>query len=184
MKLRSIIDTLKTNRFLLVPLALGILLPSLFEPWITINLLGQHPFSPIDIIKSAVVRIAPSAPQNQFDLFLLFSRYTRSYFALIASMSIYLASLIMMLISIAGKNRARTLLIAGILAVATGIVWIYTVELLRDNFIQTAVSAGGIIGEEWKGQEPTIANSIVVIGIGHYLVILSGMIALLAYVWR
>lgn len=184
MKLQSMIDQLKTHRYLLLPLALGILLPSLFTPWITINLLGQHSFSPVDITKSAIVRITGNAPSNQFDLLHLLSRYGESYFTLIASMIIYFTSIGMMLTSIAGKGHSRALLIAGIFAIAAGILWIYTVESLKTNFIQTAVSAGGIIGEEWKGQERTIADSIVVVGFGYYLAMLSGTIALLAYVWR
>lgn len=173
-------NQLKNYRFIFVPLALGIILPSLIISWVTINLLGQYSFSPLDIIRSAI-----SGYTSQFDLLYLSARYTNSYLALVFSMITYITSIAMMILSIGWKkNKSKIILIAGILAMASGLLWIYTIESFKINFIQTAISAGGIIGEEWKGRESIVANSIVIMGFGHYLVILSGMISILAYFWR
>jgi len=178
------IEKLKEYRFILVPLALGIILPSIAVPWVTIRLLGQYPFTPIDIIVSVISKAAGNVSQNQYDLLNLLAVYPDSYFALIFSMIIYIGSITMMGLSIAMKNISKFILIAGILAMSAGILWIYMIESFKINFVQTAVSAGGIIGEEWKGQENIIASSIIIMGLGHYIVILAGVVAILAYLWR
>ncbi|MBI2451485.1 hypothetical protein HYV50_00230 [Candidatus Pacearchaeota archaeon] len=179
------VKKLKKYSFILFPLSIGIMLPSLIAPWVTINLSGQHSHSPFDIIKSAISQSAGFVSQNQFDLLDLWAKYTDSYFALILSMITYITSITLMILSIAlKKNRSKFILIAGILAMSSGISWIYTIESFKTHFVQTAVSAGGIIGEEWKGQESTIINSIIVTGFGHHLVILAGTLAILAYLWQ
>jgi hypothetical protein len=42
-------------------------------------------------------------------------------------------------------------------------------------------STGGLIGQEWKGKESDIINGIIVIGTGHFFVIIAGILAVFAY---
>jgi len=130
----------------------------------------------------SAIDTAGSGPKNQYDLINLLA-YPNSNLALIATMVVYLSSISMMILSIV-FNRSKILLIAGILAMSSGILWVYTIESFKTDFVQTAVSAGGIIGEEWKGQERSIINSIIIMGSGHYISILAGTLAILAYLWQ
>ncbi|AFU60456.1 hypothetical protein Ngar_c35430 [Candidatus Nitrososphaera gargensis Ga9.2] len=37
--------------------------------------------------------------------------------------------------------------------------------------------SGGIIGEEWKGKADVFVDRLIVMGVGHYIVIIAGVIA-------
>jgi len=167
--------------FILIPLALGFLLPSLIIPWAVINFLGQYSYSPLDIITA----IISSQPQNKFHLLNLIATYNDSYFAIIFSMVTYITSIATMIVSAISKMyKSKIGLIAGALSITSGVLWIYSIESFKIHFIQNAVESGGIIGEEFKGRENIIINSIVIMGFGHYLALISGVIAILAYLWR
>jgi dipeptide/tripeptide permease len=96
---------------------------------------------------------------------------------------VYLISIPAIIASIVWKkHRAKIALIAGIMAITAGLGWVYSVQSFKGHFAQEAASTGGLIGQEWKGQENTIVNGIIIMGTGHYFVILAGIIAILAYV--
>ena len=49
------------------------------------------------------------------------------------------------------------------------------------HFAQEAGSTGGLIAGEWKGKESLLINRIVMIGPGHYFVIIGGVLAISTY---
>lgn len=52
------------------------------------------------------------------------------------------------------------------------------------HFAQEAGSTGGLIAGEWKGKESLLINRIVMIGPGHYFVIIGGVLAISTYALR
>lgn len=76
---------------------------------------------------------------------------------------------------------SRIGLIAGILAIITAVLWIYSIQSFKDQFSRDADLSGGIIGEEWKGNANVIIDRLIVIGVGQYLVIASGVIAIFSH---
>ena len=44
------------------------------------------------------------------------------------------------------------------------------------HFAQEAGFTGGLIAGEWKGKESLLINRIVMIGLGHYFVIIGGVL--------
>jgi hypothetical protein len=174
-------------RFILAPLALGLLLPSIAIPWVVVDFLGHHTYSPLDIVQELSPRNATdntlNQNQNQFLLLDLTSTYRGVSSAFVFSTIVYLISIPAIIASIVWKkHRAKIALIAGIMAITAGLGWVYSVQSFKAHFAQEAASTGGLIGQEWKGQENTIINGIIIMGTGHYFVILAGIIAILAYV--
>jgi hypothetical protein len=71
--------------------------------------------------------------------------------------------------------------VAGILAIITAVLWIYSIQSFKDQFSRDANLSGGIIGEEWKGNANIIIDRLIMIGVGQYLVIASGVIAIFSH---
>ncbi|MCI0563060.1 MAG: hypothetical protein MN733_31670, partial [Nitrososphaera sp.] len=72
-------------------------------------------------------------------------------------------------------------LAAGVLAISSALLWVYSVESMKINFVQVTSITGGIIGEEFRGQEKTLADAFFLLGSGHYLALLAGVISLLGF---
>ena len=175
-------------RFILLPLALGLLLPSMVVPWLIVDFLGHHPYSPLDIIGELVQRnlsnnntTPPS--QNQFLLLDLTSTYTGTSSAFVFSTVLYLISIPAIIAAMVWKkHRAKIALAAGIIAITAGLAWVYSVQSFKTHFAQEASSTGGLIGQEWKGKESAIIDGIIIMGSGHFFVITAGILAIFAYV--
>lgn len=174
--------------FILLPLALGLLLPSIAIPWLVVDFLGHHPYSPLDIVGELVQRYSadnnPNSPnQNQFLLLDLTSTYAGTSSAFVFSTVVYLVSIPVIIASIVWKKyRAKIALAAGIIAITAGLAWVYSVQSFKTHFAQEASSTGGLIGQEWKGQESAIIDGIIIMGTGHFFVIVAGILAIFAYV--
>lgn len=165
--------------FLLVPVSIGIMLPSIFISWIAVNCLGFHQFSPIEIISELY---GQKESQAGFDIRNLLLSCNDTFTYAVASLSLYFASLVGMIISAGwGKHRSRIALAAGILAITAATLWIYSVESLKENFARQSGITGGIIGEEFKGHESTLADILIRIGIGQYFVAAGGVVAVFNY---
>jgi hypothetical protein len=170
---------LRAYVFLLVPVSIGIMLPSIFISWMAVNFLGFHQFSPIEIISELY---GAKEPQSGFDIRNLLLSYNDTFTYAVASLSLYFASLIGMIISAGwGKHRSRIALAAGIIAITAATLWIYSVESLKENFARQAGITGGIIGEEFKGHESTLADILIQLGIGQYFVAAGGIVAIFNY---
>jgi hypothetical protein len=170
--------------FIFVPVALGVLLPALFLPWVLINLLGLTPFSLIDIVASTIWKDdSRSSDQNsRFDLQDFVSSYQDTSNAIVASMISYIASIIFMIAAIPIKRYRSTIaLSAGILAIVSSFLWFYSVDSLKNDFAEQAAITGGIIGEEFKGQERSLADIIIGLGLGPYVALVGGAIGTLAF---
>jgi hypothetical protein len=76
---------------------------------------------------------------------------------------------------------SRVGLAAGILAIITAVLWIYSVQSFKVQFSRDADLLGGIVGEEWKGNANIIIDRLIMIGLGQYLVIASGVIAIFSH---
>ena len=165
--------------FLLVPISIGIMLPSIFISWIAINFLGFHQFSPIEIVSELY---GQNESQGRFDIQNLLTSYYDTFAFAVTSFSLYFASLVGFIICLGwNKHRANIALAAGIIAITASGLWIYSVESLQENFSRQAAITGGIIGEEFKGHESTLADILIQLGIGQYFVAAGGVVAVANY---
>lgn len=189
---------------ILLGAALGLLLVSLVLPWLVVNLFGQRSYSVLDNIQilansqkgeGNTTRTSSNNPQNDLVITDLTTVYPNSSSAFILSMLVlYPISVAVMvgavLFAAIGKQRdskikliisSRIALVAGILAIITAVLWIYSVESFKDQFSRDAEISGGIIGEEWRGNANLIIDRLIMIGLGHYFVIASGVIAIFSH---
>jgi hypothetical protein len=166
-------------RYLLVPISIGLLLPAFAVPWIAINFLGYRTYAPVDIM--AGFAQTPDAAGKQIDISLL-RQSGPTVAASIASMSLFIGAVALLLAAVpVKKHRARLALAAGIVAISSGVLWIYAVESLKDSIANAAAITGGIIGEEFRGREGDLADLFIVMGVGHYLVMAAGALAIFGY---
>lgn len=170
-------------QFLLLPLALGLILPAIAIPWISINFLGDHQFSPIDIMTQLYVNKASSGPGSSPDITNLLSSYDGSYYLALFSLTTYASSIAALAAAAVWRSRRPLIaLAAGILATASAAGWVLAVDSLKESFSAQAASTGGLIGEEFKGHEQTVANSLIRLGIGQYFVACAGAVCVLTYI--
>lgn len=164
-------------KFIILPVVIGLLLPSIAIPWVIVNLFGYHPFSPLSILDELFGK-SPSLSQNQI-LLDITSSYKDTYLSIILSIILYIISIPTIITSLVWKKqRSVLLLLVSALAISSGLIWLFAVESFRSNFSHQAASTGGLIGEEWKGKESTLVNRIIGFGSGQYFVIIAGIVAL------
>ena len=186
------IVSLRPYQFILLPIALGLLLPTLLMPWVIINFQGVNGLTPLDLMRGSYERsnndsgskegFATASREHPELVFLdLVSSYkVEGAFAF--WISTYLASIVAMILSLVFQRlRTRIAVIAGSLAIAAAITWFYSIEELKINFAEQAAMTGGLIGEEFKGKgnERTLIDTIVRIGFGPYVVMPAGALAIL-----
>ncbi|HEX2014651.1 MAG TPA: hypothetical protein VLA68_05435, partial [Nitrososphaera sp.] len=174
---------IKGHSFLVMPVAIGIIIPSLFVPWISTNVLGFIQYGPVETFFTLFGSGSETGNVGglKTDLRSIVGSYG-SVYLFAAGISLYVASIASMLFSIPCRSwRSMLSLAAGILAISSALVWVYSVELMKINFIQVTSITGGIIGEEFRGQERTLADAFFLIGSGHYLALLAGVISLLGF---
>lgn len=136
-EIQSVNDKTK-YRFILVPVSLGILVPSLFLPWLSIDLLGHHTYSPLNILVEMIYLKDKTFIQSQsFSLLNITSTYHNSYYGIICSMTIYLGSISFLVVSLLLQRKyhrilpSRLVIISGIFALAAGVSWLHAIELSR-----------------------------------------------------
>jgi hypothetical protein len=191
---------------MLLTAALGLLLISLTLPWLTINLFGQRSYSAFDNIQiltgsqkeernAGDTSFDNNKPQNDLVIADLTTVYPDSSSTFILSILIlYPISIAVMVgaivFSAVGKKgsskrklvlSSKVGLVAGILAIITAVLWIYSVQSFKVQFSRDADLSGGIVGEEWKGNANVIIDRLIMIGLGQYLVIASGVIAIFSH---
>ena len=193
---------------MLLTAALGLLLISLTLPWLTINLFGQRSYSAFDNMQMLTDSqkeeeegnpgsgsFDNNKPQNDLVIADLTTIYPNSSSAFILSILIlYPISIAVTVGAIVfsafgrkgGSERKLVLssrigLVAGILAIITAVLWIYSVQSFKVQFSRDADLSGGIIGEELKGNANLIIDRLIMIGLGQYLVIASGVIAIFSH---
>ena len=193
--------------FILLTVAIGLVLLSLLIPWIITNIFGQRAYTLLDvttillnnqITEETTTTTASNSSKIRMDPVLsdLSSNvYPNSSLALFFSMILYPISIIILIASIvvAGfdkikKDRfkifggwSKITLIAGILVVVASVSWIYSLQSFKTQFSEHAELAGGIIGEEWKGNASVVINRMIVMGFGPFIGISSGIIGIFAY---
>jgi hypothetical protein len=187
----NVVVVLRSYQFILIPVALGLLLPTLLMPWVVINLLGINGLTPVDLVRgsyelSNASESNPDASETAREqpelVFLdLVSSYNVTGLYLLW-ISAYLGSIVtMILAAILKKWRARITVVAGALAIAAGLAWFVSIEVLKMNFVEQASLTGGLIGEEFRGNERALIDSIVMIGLGPFLAATAGAIGVLSY---
>src|SRR2546428_6434885 len=152
------IVSLRPYQFILLPIALGLLLPTLLMPWVIINFQGVNGLTPLDLMRGSYERsnndsgskegFATASREHPELVFLdLVSSYkVESAFAF--WISTYLASIVAMILSLVfQKLRTKLAVIAGCLAIAAAITWFYSIEELKINFAEQAAMTGGLIGD-------------------------------------
>ena len=170
---------LGSYQYLLVPVAIGLLLAAFAVPWVAINFLGYRAYSPVQIM--AGFAQTPDDAGSQIDVSLL-RQNGPTVAASIASMLAFVFATGILLAAIPlKKHRARLALAAGIIAIGSGALWVYAVESLKDSIARAAAVTGGIIGEEFRGREDELADLFIVAGVGHYLVMAAGALAISSY---
>lgn len=186
------IVSLRPYQFILLPIALGLLLPSLLMPWVIISFQGVNGLTPLDLVRGSYDRsnsysgskegVATASREHPELVFLdLVSSY-KLQGAYVFWISTYLASIIAMIVSLVFQRvRTKMAIIAGSLAIAAAITWFYSIEELKINFAEQAAITGGLIGEEFKGNERTLIDTIVRMGFGPYAAIPAGALGILFY---
>lgn len=169
--------------FILVPIALGVLLPAIFLPWLSINILGETPVSPIDMVSGIWQDDTRSPDQNRrIDLHDFMSSYRDTSNAIAASMISYAASIAVMISAIIVRRYRSTIaLTAGMLAIGSSLLWFYSIDSLKSSFAEQAAITGGIIGEEFKGYERLLADLIIKLELGPFAALAGGVIGTLAF---
>ncbi len=191
--------------FILLIVAIGLLLLSLLIPWIITNIFGQRAYTLLDVIttllnnqiteentttgNSSKIRMDPVLSDLSSNV------YPNSSLALFFSMILYPISIIILIASIvvAGFDKikkgrfkifggwSKITLIAGVLVVVASVSWIYSLQSFKTQFSEHAELAGGIIGEEWKGNASVVIDRMIVMGFGPFVGIISGIIGIFAY---
>jgi hypothetical protein len=177
--------------------ALGFLLLSSALPWLIVNLLGQRAYSALDDLRIIITSVSPMSrdalEKSQIDPVISDLNswiYPNSSFALIVGTLLYPISLAIMalgLVLIVLRNKVtsywihRTVVAAGILAILSALLWIYSIQSFKIQFTQEAEVSGGIIGEEWRGSAESIIDRLIVIGSGPFVVAAGGIIAIFAF---
>lgn len=187
--------------------ALGLSLISLTLPWLTINLFGQRSYSAFDNMQiltdsqkveegnAGDTSFDNNKPQNDLVIADLTAVYPNSSSAFILSIlilypisiAVMVGAIVFSAIGKKGGSKPRSVLssrlglVAGILAIITAVLWIYSIQSFKDQFSRDADLSGGIIGEEWKGNANVIIDRLIMIGVGQYLVIASGVIAIFSH---
>ncbi len=165
-------------------MAIGVILPSLFLPWVSINVLGYESFSPPDVLATLAGSGSSSEKTAVLDTSLrsMIASYGNSY-TFAASMVLYLAGIAGICLSILWRSkRLFVSVVGGILAVSSGLLWIHSIEVLKSSFIEVVSLTGGIIGEEFRGQERILADQFFVLGMGHYMAMLAGGVSILGFI--
>lgn len=183
--------SVRKYQFILIPIALGFLLPSLLMPWVTINFLGVTGLTPLDLFQgsykmsSNVTSSEDTAAASREPPELVFLDLVSSYnVAWLYSvwMLAYLGSIIVMIISAMLKQwRVQTALLGGALAIVAATVWLFSIEEMKINFAAQASMTGGLIGGEFKGNERALIDTIVRMGLGPYIAIAAGAAGILSY---
>jgi MFS family permease len=193
-------------QIILLTVALGLLLISLILPWLIVNFFGQRSYSAFDNMQiltnsqkeernAGDTSFNNNKPQNDLVIADLTTVYPDSSSAFILSMLILYPTSITVMVgaivfSAIGKKEgskrklvlsSRVGLVAGILAIITAVLWIYSVQSFKVQFSRDADLSGGIIGEELKGNANLIIDRLIMIGLGQYLVIASGVIAIFSH---
>lgn len=179
--------------FILLPIALGLLLPSLIMPWVTLGLFGTSNLSPIDLLSSwpddQSGDITPDTIREHPEI--IFHDLVKSYKVTapyIISMAFYLASIVGAVIAIVMKNKHEhrwiVALIAGVLAITSAAVWFMMIESIKNTFAEQAALTGGLIGEEFRGNENSLADRILKVGIGPLVIIPAGGLAIGYYFFQ
>jgi hypothetical protein len=180
------VSTLASSyNFILLPIALGLLFPSLIMPWVTFGLFGTSNISPLDLLSSwsdgpsggITPDIIREHPEIIFHDLVKSYKVTAPY---VISMACYLASIVGIVIAITMKNKHKRVvaLIAGVLAITSAAVWFVMIESMKNSFAQQAALTGGLIGEEFRGNENSLADRILKVGIGPLLLIPAGGLAI------
>ena len=191
---------------MLLTAALGLLLISLILPWLIVNFFGQRLYSAFDNMqiltnsqkeegKAGGTSFNNNKSQNDLVIADLTTVYPDSSSAfIISTLILYPISIAVMVGAIVfsaigkkgGSKRklvlsSRVGLVAGILAIITAILWIYSVQSFKVQFSRDADLSGGVIGGEWKGNANVIIDRLIMMGLGQYLVIASGVIAIFSH---
>jgi hypothetical protein len=187
----NVVGLVREYQFILLPIALGLLLPTLMMPWIIINFQGITGLTPLDLMFGSYEHGStvsdnkglPSSSREHNELIFLDLVSPYNIFGIYALWILtYLASMITMILCIVLKKwRSRFAIIAGILAVVASLTWFYTIEALKINFVQQASVTGGLIGEEFRGSERILVDEIVRMGFGPYLALIAGATGIIPY---
>jgi hypothetical protein len=151
--------------------ALGLLLISLTLPWLVINFLGQFSFTPLDVI-----RLMMNNREEQFtETPDLQDNFTATPF--LATVVFYPLSMIIVATSLFIRDYRRPLaLLGGVAAVIAAVFWFYGIESLKSEMIAAAGSSNEF--GEFMG---TALASVINTGMGVYVVIAGGVVAMMTY---
>jgi hypothetical protein len=172
-------------KFIILPVIIGLLLPSFLVPWVTINLFGYHPFYPLNILEELFTQPKSSSTtsQNQIALLEIATSYKDAYAGIIISIILFIISIPTAVTATVSKSRRSILLVlVAFLSISSSILWLYSIQSFKASFAHQASVTGGLIGEEWKGSENTLVNRIIRLGVGQYFILIAGIVALGSWV--
>jgi hypothetical protein len=147
-------------------------------PWLSVNILGQYNLTLTDIYR-AIFNAAQQLPSSgtlstQTDQF---NRLIPSVGAMMLSILLYPITIIVAVVSLRYRKAS---LIAGVLGVATGTLWIFGIDSLKGALISQMGSLGGTYGSLYQTYASLITSAIT-FGYGALIPIAGGIILLVAY---
>lgn len=161
-------------------LALGFLIPSLITPWASIDFIDEkEEYTPIKITRY----LMHNEQDSPFNLVNMIKPYKISHYSMILGMILYFSSFYFLWQS--NTKKSNKLLIIGIFLLSLSILF-YTISIenYKTEFSKIANETGGIIGEEFKGDEKEIINNILRKEPGYNLAIIAGIISILSFIWK
>jgi hypothetical protein len=159
-------------------LALGFLIPSLIIPWASSDFIGEsHSYTPLKITKGLLVE---DKSNSVFNLVKLIKPYKMSYYAMILSMTLYFSSFYL-LYRAHDKKSDKLLIFAAVFILLSVGLYTFSIENYKSGFSSIANQTGGIIGEEFRGDERSVINNIIKYGDGHKIALIAGIFSLLSY---
>ena len=150
-----------------------LLLISSAMPWITVTFLARYDVTLLNIYDAIS---QPSSGYSDFeeDPTSVLSQTYWGIGAIVLSLIIFPLDVIL---SIASMIYRRLTIVSGFLSISISLLWIFGLESLKTEFANQLALEGGIFG-------PMVAetiSSIISLGTGAYLPILSGLIFFTAY---
>jgi hypothetical protein len=177
--------TLGSYHFILLPIALGLVTPTMLMPWAIISFQGVNGLTPIDLIKGSLEKSDNAYTREHPELIFLnlvsTSKMQSGYLLWAIS---YFASIPAILLSLVFQRwRAKLAIIAGVLVILSASTWLILIEQMKVSFAEQAAITGGLIGEEFKGNERALIDTILKLGIGPFVALAAAAPCILFYAW-
>jgi hypothetical protein len=166
---------MKTHQ-LISGVGLLLLIVSLPMPWLSVNILGQYNLTLMDIYR-VIFNASQQLPSGSSSSTEQFNSMIPSVGAMMIAILLYPISLIVAIVSLLHRKAS---LVAGVLSVATGLLWVFGIDALKGALIDQMKNAGGMFGSLTQAYASLIMSAIS-FGYGAIVPIVGGIVLLVAF---